>query len=119
MVAAWVSQSSPEHPPQVAMDFQNEETFFNFDMFNEDLSEDLNFLFSETPEIPALSNDATDLMATTSQLPANPFDFDMKSSAVLKSTSIARLPNSSLGEYSQDHILIGKYYANYSYNRHE
>jgi hypothetical protein len=63
MVAAWVSQSSPEHPPQVAMNFQSEETFFNFDMFNEDNSEDLNFLFSETPEIPEIpapSNDATD-----------------------------------------------------------
>jgi hypothetical protein len=122
MVATWVSQSSPEHPPQVAMNFQTEENFFNFDMFNEDLSEDLNFLFSETPEIPEIpapSNDVTDPMATTSQLPANLFDFNMKSSAVLWSTNMAKLPNSSLGEYSQDRVLLGEYYANCSCNRHE
>jgi hypothetical protein len=125
MVAAWVSQSSSEHPPQVAMNFQSEENFFNFDMFNENLSEDLNFLFSETPEIPEIpeipapSNDATDPMAPTSQLPANLFDFNMKSSAVLRSTNMARLPNSSLGEYSQDCVLLSEYYANCSRNRHE
>jgi hypothetical protein len=119
MVAAWVSQSSPE---QVAMNFQSEESFFNFDMFNEDLSEDLNFLFLETPEmpeIPAPSNDVTDPMATTSQLPANLFDFNLKSSAILQSTNMAKLPNSSLGEYYQDRVLLSEYYANCSRNRHE
>jgi hypothetical protein len=37
MAAAWVSQSSPEHIQQVAMNLQSEEDFFNFDMFSEDL----------------------------------------------------------------------------------
>jgi hypothetical protein len=98
------------------MNFQSEETFFNFDMFNEDNSEDLNFLFSETPEIPEIpapSNDATDPMASTSQVPTNHFDFDMKSNAVLKSTNMAKLPNSSLGEYSQDRILRARHGSGY------
>jgi hypothetical protein len=98
------------------MNVQSEEDFFNFDIFNEDLSEDLDFLFSERPEIPPASNEAADTMAFTSQLQANPFEFSTEPSAVPKPT---KLPSSNLGKYSRDCLVSGKYYANYSYNRHE
>jgi hypothetical protein len=95
MAAAWVSQYSPEHTQQFAINLLSEEDFFNFDMFREDLSQDLNFLFSESPEIPAASNEAADTMAIASQLPANPFEFNTEPSAVLKLT---KLPSSNLGK---------------------
>jgi hypothetical protein len=86
---------------------------------NGHLNEDLNFLFSETPEIPAPSNDAADPMAITSQLPANPFEPDMEYSPVLKSTNLAKLPNSNIGDHPRDSVLLVEYCANCSPNRHE
>jgi hypothetical protein len=51
-------------------------------------------------------------MAITSQLPASHFDFNTESSAVPKSTILAKLPSSNLGKYSRDCDLSSKYYAN-------